>query len=371
MNNRYRGLEPRPLEICMSEFLYSFRAITAALLGITVLATTDTGPAAAADEVNVYSYRQPHLTKPLFDAFTKQSGIRVNVIFAKKGLIERMAAEGRNSPADVLLTTDIGRLTGAVEKGVSQPVTSDLLKSNIPAAYRDPNNQWFGLTTRARVVYASVERVQQNAITYEELAEPKWKGKICVRSGHHVYNVALIAAMIGHYGPEKAENWLKGVKANLARKPAGNDRAQVKGVYSGACDLAIGNTYYMAKMQLNEKKPEQKKWAASVRILFPTFAGAKPGGTHVNLSGMVLAKHAPNKVNGIKLMEFLAGTDAQKIYAEVNHEYPVKTGVTSSELVKSWGSFNADGLALADIAKLRKQASRLVDKTGFNHGPGS
>ncbi len=240
----------------------------------------------AAGEINVYSYRQPYLVNPLFEAFTKKTGIKVNVIFAKKGLIERMAAEGKNSPADVLLTVDIGRLTKAVKLGVSQAVTSNTLNENIPAHYRDPKGEWFGLTKRARVAYVSKERVTQDAITYEELADPKWKGKICIRSGQHVYNVAMIASMIANSDEVKAKKWLEGLKVNLARKPSGNDRAQVKSVYAGECDIAIGNTYYMGKMQLNEKKPEQKKWADSVKILFPN---TKDRGTHINLSGMVLA----------------------------------------------------------------------------------
>lgn len=324
--------------------------------------------ASAAEEVNIYSYRQPYLINPLLEAFTRNTGIKANVIFAKKGLIERMAAEGRNSPADVLLTVDIGRLTGAVTQGVSQPIDSAALAKNIPAQYRDPGKQWFGLTRRGRVVYASKDRVKQDAITYEELADPKWRGKICIRSGQHVYNVALIAAMIAHHGEQKTETWLRGVKANLAHKPSGNDRGAVKGVYSGECDLAIGNTYYMAKMSLNDKKPEQKKWAASVKMLFPNTAAR---GTHINLSGMVLAKHAPHKANAVKLMEFLSSDQAQRIYAKVNHEYPVKDGVPWSDLVKSWGDFKPDALSLAKIAKLRKTASELVDKVAFNDGPSS
>ena len=322
----------------------------------------------AAGEVNVYSYRQPYLVEPLFKAFTKTSGIKVNVIFVKKGLIERMAAEGVNSPADILLTVDIGRLTGAVAKGVTQPVKSSVLRKNIPAAYRDPAGQWFGLTRRARVVYASKDRVKQDAITYEELADPKWKGKICIRSGQHVYNVALIASMISHHGEAKTKEWLNGVKENLARKPSGNDRSQIKGVYSGECDLAVGNTYYMAKMMLNDKQPEQKKWAASVKMLFPNTAAR---GSHINVSGVVLAKHAPHKANAIKLMEFLSGDEAQKIYASVNHEYPVKEGVAWSDLVKSWGDFKADTILLEEVAKNRKRASELVDEVGFNEGPNS
>ena len=241
----------------------------------------------AAGEVNIYSYRQESLIKPLLDDFKAQTGIKSNVVFAKKGLIERMKAEGQNSPADVLLTVDIGRLTGAVSAGVTQPVKSAVLEKQIPATYRDSAGQWFGLTRRVRFVLASKERVTQNAITYEELADPKWKGRICIRSGQHVYNVALIASMIAHHGEVKAKTWLEGVKSNLARKPFGNDRAQAKSVYAGECDLAIVNTYYLGKMQTNEKKPEQKLWAAAIKPLFPNTTQR---GSHVNLSGIVLAK---------------------------------------------------------------------------------
>ncbi len=324
--------------------------------------------AQTAGEVNVYSYRQPFLIKPLLERFTQETGIKVNMIFAKKGLIERMVSEGRNSPADILLTVDIGRLSGAVAKGISQPVNSATLDRNIPAAYRDPKGNWFALTRRVRVVYASKTRVPQNAITYEELADPKWKGKICIRSGQHAYNVALFASMIANNGEAKTAKWLEALKANLAQKPAGNDRAQVKGIYAGICDIAIGYTYYMGKMQTNEKKPEQKEWAKSVKMLFPNTEGR---GAHVNVSGAVLAKYAPNRANGVKLMEFLSSDQAQKIYAAVNHEYPVKDGVAWSELVKSWGSFKSDPVSLEKIAGLRKKASELVDKVRFNDGPGS
>lgn len=333
-----------------------------------VAAFSFAGSALSADEVNVYSYRQPSLVGPLFKSFTEETGIKVNVIFAKKGLIERMATEGAKSPADVLLTVDIGRLSGAKARGVTQALNSGVVDGNIPATYRDPDGHWIGLTTRARIAYASKERVGQNDFTYEELGDPKWKGKICIRSGKHVYNVALIASMLKHHGEAKTKEWLEGFKANLARKPAGNDRAQVKGVFSGLCDIAIGNTYYMAKMALNEKKPEQKEWANSVKILFPNTAGR---GTHVNISGASLAKHAPNKANGVKLIEFLSGEKAQKIYASVNHEYPVKAGVASSELVKSWGDFKPDSTPLEEIAKLRKRATELVDEVAFNDGPSS
>jgi len=338
-------------------------------LAFLILAALSAGSLAqGAGEVNIYSYRQTYLIEPLREAFTEKTGIKTNVIFAKKGLIERIAAEGRNSPADILLTVDIGQLSDAANKEVAQAVDSSTLDQNIPAQYRDPAGRWFGLTRRGRVVYASKERVGQDTITYEELADPKWKGKICIRPGHHVYNVALVASMIAHHGEEKAEEWLRGLKANLARKPAGNDRAQVKGVYAGECDIAIGNTYYMAKMMLNEEQPEQKKWAESVKMVFPN---AQDRGTHINLSGMMLAQNAPNKDNAIKFMEFLSSDEAQKIYAEINHEYPVKDGVPWSGLVKSWGELKPDSLSLDQVAALRKQASELIDKVAFNDGPSS
>jgi len=319
-------------------------------------------------EVNIYSYRQPYLIEPLLKEFSDETGIKTNVIFAEKGLIERIAAEGRNSPADLLLTVDIGNLTQATDAGIAQPIESETIDAAIPQAYRDKDDEWIGLTRRARVVYASKDRVQQDSITYEELADPKWRGKICIRSGQHVYNVALIASMIAAHGEEWTEEWLRGVKANLARKPAGNDRLQVKGVYAGECDLAIGNTYYMGKMLTDEKHPEQKEWANSVNMLFPN---TNDRGTHVNVSGAVMAKNAPNKENAIKLLEFLASDKGQEMYAEVNSEYPVKEGVPWSKLVQSWGTFKSDPISLNEIAGLRKTASELVDKVGFDEGPSS
>jgi iron(III) transport system substrate-binding protein len=345
------------------------RPIVLALLPVAVAVSLGTAVRAEETrEVNVYSYRQPYLIEPLLKKFTDETGIKVNVIYAQKGLIERMAAEGRNSPADVLLTTDVGNLTQAKEADIGQPPDSKELEEEIPAAYRDKDGIWWGLTRRARVVYASKDRVKQDQITYEELADPKWRGKICIRSGQHVYNVALIASMIAAHGEQKTEEWLKGVKANLARKPAGDDRMQVKGVYSGECDIAIGNTYYMGAMLKNEKEPEQKEWANSVNMLFPN---TNDRGTHVNLSGAVLAKNAPHREDAVKLMEFLASDEGQEMYAEVNNEYPVKEGVPWSPLVKSWGSFKSDPTPLNDIAALRKKASELVDKVGFDDGPSS
>jgi len=342
---------------------FCFALVLSALVCLPSLARAE-----APGEVNVYSYRQPYLIDPLFKDFTAKTGIKVNVIFAEKGLIERMAAEGRNSPADVLLTVDIGNLTQAVDAGVSQPIHSTALETAIPEAYRDKDGQWFGLTRRARVVYASKDRVKLDRITYEDLADPKWRGKICVRSGQHSYNVALVASMIAHHGEVWTEQWLKDVKANLARKPAGDDRMQVKGVYSGECDIAIGNTYYMGAMLKNDKEPEQKEWANSVNMLFPN---TDDRGTHVNISGAIVAKNAPHKDNAVKLIEFLASDEGQKAYAEVNNEYPVKDGVPWSALVQSWGNFKADPISLNDLAAARKKASELVDKVDFDAGPSS
>ncbi|MEM8650743.1 MAG: Fe(3+) ABC transporter substrate-binding protein [Pseudomonadota bacterium] len=332
--------------------------------GVTLSASA----AVAGDQVNIYSYRQPDLIAPLLEAFTKETGIKTQVQFLKKGMVEKLKAEGANSPADVILTVDIGRLSSINNEGLTQSVTNDTINGNIPANYRDPSGNWFGLTTRGRVVYASKDRVSQDTITYEDLADPKWKGKICTRSGQHAYNVALIASMIANKGAEFTENWLTGVKENLARVPDGNDRAQAKGIFSGECDLGLGNTYYVGLMQNNEKDPEQKEWAKSMKVLFPN---SEDRGTHVNISGMALAKHAPNKDAAIKLMEFLSSGEAQEIYAEKVYEYPIKPGAKPSATVAGFGEIKPDTLSLDDIAKLRKQASQLVDKVGYDNGPSS
>lgn len=315
--------------------------------------------------VNVYSYREPALIDPILKTFESETGIKVNVVYSKDGLIERIAAEGRNSPADILLTAESGLLIQAKAAGVTQAFKSEALEKAIDAKLRDPEDHWFALTQRARVVYASKDRVKQDAITYEELADPKWKGKICIRSGQHTYNIALIASIIAHDGEEKAEKWLTGLRDNLARKPAGGDREGVRDVQAGLCDLAVGNTYYMAAML---KNPEQKAWADAVKILFPN---AEDRGTHVNISGAALAAHAPNRDNAVKLFEFLASPEAQEIYAERNGEYPVISSAKTSELVSSWGELKADKIPLSDLAALRQKASELVDKVRFDAGPSS
>ncbi len=333
--------------------------------GISALIISVSIPSAfASDTVNIYSYRQPELIAPLLEAFTNETGIEVKALYLGKGVLERIKAEGKNSPADVILTLDISRLVGLKEGGVTQSVVNTKIDANIPSQYRDSEGNWFGLTTRARVVFASRERVEQNIITYEELAEEKWKGRICTRSGQNAYNIALIASMIANIGEEETKTWLRKVKANLARSPAGNDRAQVKAVYSGECDIAIGNTYYAGKMRTNEENPEQKEWEASVKILFPNSEGR---GTHVNLSGMAMAKYAPNPKNALALMEFLSSAKAQEIYAEQVYEYPIKAGTKISPIVESFGKIKPDNLALEEIAKNAAIASRMVDEVGFDN----
>ena len=317
---------------------------------------------ATADEVNVYTSRQPELIQPIFDAFTAETGTKVNVLYSEKGLIERLKAEGDRSPADLYITADIGNVKAASDAGLTQPHGSAAVDEVVPEALRDTGGHWFALTTRARVVYASKDRVAEGAVTtYEDLADPKWKGKICTRPGSHYYNLALIAAVIAHHGTDQARAWVKGLKANLARKPQGNDRAQVKAVWAGECDIAIGNTYYMGKML---EEDEQKPWAEAVRIVFPVFEG---GGAHVNISGAAVTKSSPNHDAALALIAFMLSPEAQKLYAELNYEYPVREGIAPSDLVAGWGGFTPDTIALTQIGDLRGEALKIVEETGFDN----
>ncbi len=313
----------------------------------------------ASDDVNVYSYRQPFLVKPLFDEFTKETGIKVNVVFAKKGMAERLDREGEYSPADILLTTDISRLIELKDKGLLQAATSAELATAIPTQFKASDDTWYALTTRVRNIY-SAKRLGKIDFNYEDLADKKWQGKICTRSGKHPYNVALVASMIAEHGEADTLTWLEKVKANLARKPQGSDRAQVQAIHQKLCDVSLGNSYYFGNM-LNDDK--QKVWADAVYINFPNQSNR---GAHVNISGMAMAKHAPNKANALALMNFLVSEPAQKMYAETNMEYPVRPGVKPSKLVATWGEFKADDLSLEVIAKHRKTALILLDKAQFD-----
>jgi len=317
---------------------------------------------ASAQELNLYTYREPGLIKPLLDAFTKETGVKVNTIFSSSGLEERIRAEGGNSPADILLTVDIGRLQQAEDYGITQAVRSPALEAAIPAAYRDPEGHWFGVSLRGRVVYASKERVRQDTITYEDLADPKWRGKICIRPGQHVYNVSLFAAVVAHLGEERAEEWLKGVKANLARKPAAGDREVARDIAAGLCDIGLGNTYYVALMR--NREAERKSWGEAIKVILPTFEG---GGTHVNISGMSMAANAPNREQALRFMEFMVSDQAQKLHAELNYEYPVKAGISVDPAIASFGELKADPLPISEIARHRKAASLIVDRVGFDN----
>ena len=300
------------------------KTLLAISLGLSAVVST---AATAAGEVNIYSYRQPYLIEPILKDFEKDTGIKVNFIFADKGLVERVKREGELSPADVLLTVDISRVMEIVNAQLAQPINSEVLQKNIPAQYRDSKNEWFALTTRARAIYTSKDRVGKLPadFTYYDLAKPELKGKVCVRSGKNSYNVSLVAALIANDGEAKAKAFLEGLKANLAQKPQGGDRDQVKAIKEGICDYALGNSYYFGKMLEDEK---QRSWAEAVYINFPH---QKAQGTHVNISGVAIAKHAPNKENAVKLVEYLSGDKAQKLYAELNHEYPVKADIKPSE----------------------------------------
>ena len=326
------------------------------------LATAAVAVAAPAlADVNIYTTRQPELIQPVMDAFTAQTGIAVNLAFVESGIVERLKAEGRRSPADLVMTVDIASLQQIVEADVVQPVENDVVTAAIPAELRSPDNLWFGLTTRARIVYASRDRVADGEVTtYEDLASDTWAGRICTRSGTHPYNLALLAAVIAHDGPEAAQAWAEGVHDNLARRPEGNDRAQVKAIWAGECDISLGNTYYMGQMLAD---PEQAEWANSVRIIFPTF---EDGGTHVNISGVAMTKSAPNKDEAMQLLEFLVSPEAQGIYAELNNEYPILEWAPLSDLVASWGSFDADTTDLTEIAGHRAQALQIMEIVNFD-----
>jgi iron(III) transport system substrate-binding protein len=320
--------------------------------------------AASAAEVNLYTTREPGLVKPLIDAFTAETGVTVNTVFVEAGLAERVAAEGRNSPADVLMTVDIGNLIDLVAAGVTQPVRSETLEAAIPANMRDPDGNWFTLSMRARVLYASKDRVDIDAFTYEELADPRWKGKVCIRSGQHPYNTALFAAYVAKHGIAETETWLAAIKDNLARKPGGGDRDVARDILGGICDIGPANSYYVGLMRSGAGGHEQEEWGAAIKIILPTFAG---GGTHVNISGAAVAKYAPNRDNAVRFLEFLVSDQGQELHAHANFEYPVKAGVTADPIIATFGELKPDPMPLTEIAAHRKTASELVDKVGFDN----
>ena len=293
--------------------------------------------------------------------FTRKTGIKVNVVFAKKGLIERVRREGKHSRADLVLTSNFSAMLQLVELGLTQPIHSPFVENNIPKTFRDPEGHWVALTKRARSVYSAKSRLGTlPQLRYEDLADPKYKGKICMRSAKHPYNLGLIASMIAHHGEAATKSWLEGVKANLARKPQGNDRGQVKAVKEGLCDLALGNSYYFGKMQADKK---QRAWADAVHINFPN---QQDRGSHINVSGVVMTKYAKRSAEALKLIEFMTADKAQNTYASVNMEYPVKPGVALSPIVASWGQFKEDSLPLSEVSRYRQHALKLTDQVKFD-----
>lgn len=329
------------------------------------LATTALGfgACATAETLTVYSYRQPDLIAPLLSAFEDESGLDVEAVYLKKGMIERVTEEGENSPADVFLTVDISRLVALKNAGVTQAVNIDSINRQIPAQYRDDEGHWYGLTQRGRAIYVSKE-LDNPPATYEDLADPAYAGMICHRDGQHPYNNALFASLIANLGEVATESWMDGLKSNHARTPTGNDRAQAKGIYEGECMIGLGNTYYVGLMITNQTEPEQKDWAAAMNVVLPNAADR---GTHMNISGMAMALNSPNPDGAKSLMEFLASDAAQEIYAEIVFEYPVSPNASASEIVLGFGDLNPDTLPLTDIAANSAAASEMVDRVGLNN----
>lgn len=318
---------------------------------------------ALAAEVNVYSARKEALIKPLLDRFTSESGIKVNLVTGKAdALLKRLTSEGANSPADLFITVDAGRLHRAREADVLQPISSEALSAAVPAHFRDPEGYWHGLSVRARVITYIKDRVDPKQLSsYEALADEKWKGRICIRGSGNIYNQSLVASLIAANGEAATQQWADGLVKNFARDPKGGDRDQVKAAAAGVCDLAIVNTYYLGAM-INSKDEDERAAASKVGLFWPNQDGR---GTHVNVSGAGVTKAAKNKEAAVKLLEFLASEKSQGWYASVNHEYPVREGVEWSDTLVQWGTFKGDTLNLSELGKNNPAAVRLMDKAGW------
>ena len=345
----------------MFNSLYSLIGIAAALLALLSVST----PALPQEKVlNLYSSRHYETDEALYTNFTKLTGIKINRIEGGEDpLIERIRNEGDRSPADVLITVDAGRLWRAEQLGLFQPVRSKVLESRIPASYRHPDGLWFGFSARARIIAYSKERVKPGDIaSYEDLANPKWKGKICTRSAGHVYNLSLMSSLVNSNGEAKTEEWAKSVASNLARTPKGGDTDQLLGVAAGECDLALSNTYYYARL-VRSQKPDERAAAEKIGVLMPN---QKDRGTHVNISGAGVLKHAPNKEAAILFLEYLAGDEAQNYFANGNNEWPVVPSVKPNNAVlATLGKFKTDTLNVAEIGKNQPTAQKIADRSGF------
>ena len=336
------------------------KLISFLFLAITFIST----PYIFAKEINIYSHRQPFLINPFLELFTEETGIQTNVVYSKKGLAQRLKAEGENSPADIILTVDIGRLYVYDDLNLLLPVKSNKLLTNIPSFLRSPDNTWFGFSKRARIIVVDNQKIKEGEITrLEDLADPKWKGQICTRPGSHVYNRGIMASVLAEYGEEKSEEWAKNFVSNFAKRPQGNDRAQVKAIYEGECSIAIINNYYFGKLKFSDD-PEQRKWVENVRLIFPN-QGEGDRGAHVNISGGGIAKFSKNKQEALALLEFLTSEKAQKLYGDINFEYPVNPKVAPSAELKKWGEFREDNLPIIKIAELAPDAQKIIDRVGW------
>jgi iron(III) transport system substrate-binding protein len=334
-----------------------FRAALAAVL----LAAAPLAVQAA--EVNLYTTREPALIRPLLERYTQQTGTTVNTVFLQGGLAERLAAEGARSPADLAMVVDIGNLMELVDKGLAQPVRSAALEAAVPANLRDADGRWFALSTRARAIYSSRERITAEdaaKLTYADLADPRFKGRVCIRSGQHPYNTALFAALMVEHGEAWLRDYLTKLRANLARRAAGGDREVARDIMAGLCDVGVANTYYVGLMLSGAGGADQKRWGEAIRVTLPADGAA------VNVSGAIVARHAPNRDEAVKLLEFLTSAEAQAVYAEANYEYPVRPGATLNPIVAGFGTLRIGAIPLPQVAAQRAAASRIVDEVGFD-----
>lgn len=320
-------------------------------------------PALACAEVNIYSARQEPLIKPLLDRFSARHGVQVRLVTGKAdALLARLKLEGRDSPADLLITTDAGRLYRAKQAGLLQPVESETLAANIPPRYRDPENHWFGLSLRARTILAVAGKADTAALArYESLADPAWRGRICIRSSDNIYNQSLVASLIHANGAAATLAWAKGLVANFARAPAGGDRDQILAAAGGLCDVAVANTYYLA-MMLQSNNPAQREAAKKIRVVWPN---QRDRGVHINISGAGVTRAAKHRDEAVALLEYLAGADAQRWYGEANNEYPVLDGIAPGAVLQSWGEFKADDIHLELLGRLNRDAVELTNRAGW------
>jgi iron(III) transport system substrate-binding protein len=333
------------------------------MIALASLAGCGAGDSSSGGVVNVYSHRHYEADAQLFRRFTEETGIQVNVVTASADeLITRLENEGVNSPADLLITVDAGRLHRAKEKGLLQPVRTELLENRVPSSLRDPEDHWYGLTMRARILVYDTSRISAADLsTYEDLADPAWRGRVLIRSSSNVYNQSLLASILATQGEDAATGWAAGVVANLARQPSGSDTDQVKAVAAGVGDVAIVNSYYVARLK-SSTDPEERRIGDRLGVVFPNQSGR---GTHINVSGAGVTMSSKNLENAVRLLEFLAGEDAQRVFSEANFEYPVNPHVEPAALLREWGEFRADTLNLSRLGELNAPAVRIFDRVGW------